>query len=503
VKKGTADHIIALTALRGKLYASTSANGLLEGKSERSAITWKNIGEANQVVLLSNDGDALYGVDAGNTMYRITPGANKPWLKIGVDNSTTYAVNIKQLVVFANRLYTLGDDARLYAAIHNTDHSLSSRALAIKSKNKTVVIVTLDLTGFDYSLATAVKDVIAKKRKIPASAILINASHTHFAPVTQWFPTFGEHGQLPDSAYFNNVLKKGIIRSIELALDHMSPASIDFGRGSTNIGHNRSSQNGETPYDNVVDVLKFTNDQDRVNSLLFLTGCHPVFKNEGKEGVRISANYPGVSRKLLEEKTGAETSLFVQGCGGDINPRNDDHDQTGSALATDVLSILQQNMTPVTGGISYTLDTIAIPTHPWSKEKVNALKEEALKEPGNVYAEKNVRWANLMLGYYEQQAVPKTMPVYVQIITVGNWKLVGLSREVVTEYGPAIRAIWPDKMVSVAGYCNDVPSYLPVGRHIKAETYEGVDSFFWNAQPSLFPENIFDIVIDAIKKIKN
>ena len=109
----------------------------------------------------------------------------------------------------------------------------------------------------------------------------------------------------------------------------------------------------------------------------------------------------------------------------------------------------------------------------------------------------------MMLNYYAHNAVPATMPVYVQTITIGDWKLVGLSREVVTEYGPAIRAIWPDQYVTVAGYCNDVPGYLPAARHIRDKTYEGVDSFFWNAQPSLFPLDIFDRVIEGIRKIKN
>lgn len=502
-KLGAAANATVITILHGKLYAATSANELLEGNIQHGWIAWTKIGEANQILTLINDGNKIYGTDANNTLYSLKPGGNKTWLKIGVNNSTTYNIKIKQLLVFNKRLFALSDNDKFFIAIHNTDNSLSARALAIKSKNKTVVIVTLDLTGFDHSLGEEVKDVIFKKRHIPQSAIMINASHTHFAPVTQWFPTFGEHGQIPDSIYFNKILKKGIIKAIEAALDHMEPSTLYFGRGKTNIGHNRSSPDGETPYDGTLDVMKFENSRHKISSLLFLAGCHPVFRNEGKEGVTLSANFPGVSRNILEEKIGSGNALFVQGCAGDINPRDEDHTKTGTVLANDVLKVLDGNMPQIKGDISYTLDTISIPTNPWSKEKIVDFKTENLKEPGNVYAEKNVRWANLMLGYYEHDAVPKIMPIYVQTITIGNWKFVGLSREVVTEYGPAIRALWPDKYVSVAGYCNDVPSYLPTGRHIKAETYEGVDSFFWNAQPSLFPVDIFDKVMQGIKKIKN
>lgn len=502
-KIGTAANVTAITLFRGKLFAATANNQLLQGTIAKGTVNWKQVAEANHFTVLANDGVKIYGVDAENTMWFIKPGSQMVWLKIGVNNRSTYTIPLKQLLLHKKRLYTLSKDDKLFIAAHTTDHTLFARSLAIRKNNKTVVIVTLDLTGFDYSLAKEVKEIIYKKRKIPPSAILINASHTHFAPVSQWFPTFGEHGQIPDSIWFNNTLKKGIIRSIELALDHLAPETIWFGRGSTGIGYNRSSPDGKTPNDTTMDVLKFVNRNNKTNELIFSAGCHPVFRNEGKEGVTISANYPGVTRNLLEEQTGASTALFVQGCGGDINPVNDDHDQTGKDLASDVLDVLNKNMHPLDGEIRYTMDSISIPTQPWSKEKIIEYKNENLKEPGNVYAEKNVRWANMMLNYYAHDAVPATMPVYVQTITVGNWKLVGLSREVVTEYGPAIRAAWPDNHVTVAGYCNDVPSYLPVGRHIKTGTYEGVDSFFWNAQPSLFPVDIFDRIIEAIRKLKN
>jgi hypothetical protein len=502
-KAGTVDNANTITVLNDKIYIANTNNELLQGNVIGPNIKWNKVGQANKIVSLVNNGTKIYGVDANDTLYSVKPGSGKPWLKIGTYNATTYDIKIKQLLVFNKRLYALNDKEQLFLANHSTDNTLSARALAIKSKNKTVVIVTVDLTGFDYSLGKDVKDIIFKKRRIPQSAIMINGSHTHFAPVTQWFPTFGDHGQIPDSIYFNNILKRGMVKAIESALDHMQASTMYFGRGSTDIGYNRSSPDGKTPYDGTLDVLKFENSQHQVSNLLFLTGCHPVFKNDGTEGVTVSANYPGVTRNILEEKTGSKTVLFVQGCAGDINPRDDSHQKTGTDLGNDVLKVLNGDMPQIKGDISYTLDTITIPTHPWSIEKVTELRTQAVKEPGNVYAEKDVRWANLMLGYYQHNAVPKTMPVYVQTITIGNWKLVGLSREVVTEYGPAIRALWPDKLVSVAGYCNDVPSYLPIGRHINAQTYEGYDSFFWNAQPSLFPVDVFDTVMAGIKKIKN
>src|SRR5690606_31435727 len=193
-----------------------------------------------------------------------------------------------------------------------------------------------------------------------------------------------------------------------------------------------------------------------------------VFLNQGLQGVTISANYPAVSRDLLEKDPLINNSMFIQGCAGDINPVDPDHHHTGSKLASVVQNVLLEQMTPLTGDINYALDTINFDVSPWSKEKLATFKSQNSGKIGDVGAEKNVRWADLMLQYEKGDGRPKQMPVYVQTINIGNWKLVGLSREVVTEYSIGIKKLWPDQLVSVAGYTNDVSSYLPTRRHIQA-----------------------------------
>ena len=153
----------------------------------------------------------------------------------------------------------------------------------------------------------------------------------------------------------------------------------------------------------------------------------------------------------------------------------------------------------IRGELSWSWDSVLIPIKAWDKEKIKNFKEENSGQAGNLEAEKNVRWADLMLKRYEENCMPVNMPVYVQTLRIGNWKLVGLSREAVTEYGIAIRNIWPDQLVSVAAYCNDVPSYLPTDPHIRAADYEGYGSFFWYGQPACFPKNILPIIVEKIK----
>ena len=98
--------------------------------------------------------------------------------------------------------------------------------------------------------------------------------------------------------------------------------------------------------------------------------------------------------------------------------------------------------------------------------------------------------------------MPKFMPVYVNTINIGNWKLLGFSRETTTGYGLGVKNFWPDKLISVAGYTNDVSSYLPTHMHIEAGTYEGKDSFFWYGMPNIFPVNVDETILNRVKSLE-
>lgn len=106
-----------------------------------------------------------------------------------------------------------------------------------------------------------------------------------------------------------------------------------------------------------------------------------------------------------------------------------------------------------------------------------------------------------MVKYLNEGTMPKSMPVYVNTINIGNWKLVGFSRETTTGYGLGVKNFWPGKLVSVAGYTNDVSSYLPTHMHIEAGTYEGKDSFFWYGMPNIFPRNVDETILNSVKAL--
>ena len=446
-------------------------------------------------------GNQVYALGNDRVLYKkhLAP-YNTSWVKAGYKNGETYAIDPERIVVGNDHLYAVGADNKIYRAKHSSRGDLSARAIVINSGKNTVALVSVDLCGFDYAFTQEVKKEISKKTKIPVEAVLINATHTHFAPVPQNYPSWPVFGQQPDPVYLDQAVKKGIVTSVTNALKNSKKSTIRTGRSQSMIGRNRSLSGVDGLYDSTLDVIRFESTDGKDKNVLFINACHPVFRNEGKERYTMSANFPGVARQLVEKKASVRNAIFFQGCAGDINPLNDDYHETGTLLAQDVIETLSESMHPVSGPVSYATDSILFSVSPWNIEKIREFRAQHLNSRGDLEAEKNVRWADRMLSLYEKNEMPNVMPVYVQTINIGNWKLVGLSREAVTEYSLKIRELWPGQFVSAVSYCNDVSSYLPNAAHVRAQNYEGFNSFLWYGSPAFFPENTLDIVIDFIKK---
>jgi hypothetical protein len=547
IKAGKAENIKSLAGLNGKLYAVCNNGDLLETKVQR-AIKWKKIGSVDKsvtalaasdnklfaadmngslwsadlskkniewmnlesiknIVSLTADHKKLYALTNDGFIYKYEPWSqDHKWLRIAYRNGQTIKEDIRHIAYISGRLFGISMDNFLYIGEHRSDGNLSARAMAIKSGEKTIVIVGIDVCGLNDTFTGLVKQEISKTNRIPASAVFINCSHTHFAPVTKNYLTWQEHNQLPDSVYLYSTIKKGILTVVNDALKSLAPAEVFFGRGKTDIGYNRTLKDHQELYDSTVDVIKidYTNKitDKNTESYMFLAACHPVFSTAGKLHYTISANYPGVARKLVEERTGTSNSIFLQGTAGDINPKDNGEYITGEKLAIVVIDVLNRPMNKLSGPISFYLDTINIPVTPWTKEQLLAFRGQNINKTGDIYAEKNVKWCDLMLKYYSENRMPTSLPVYVQTINIGNWKLVGFSRETTTGYSFGVKNLWPDKLISVAGYTNDVSSYLPTQMHIEARVYEGLDSFFWYGMPNVFPTNVYEIILDKIKSLE-
>jgi hypothetical protein len=500
-KMASVDPSANLIAVSGnKIYTAAKNGSVWSSEIDKSNIAWKKFESVPGIISLAANSLRLYALKADGELLQIEPARkDSKWLRIAWKNGETITQDIRHIAIANGRIYGISSENKLYRGEHRSDGNMSARAMAIKKADKQVIIVNVDIVGLTEDFTGLIKKELLLKDNLQTSEIFINSTHTHFGPISQKLLTWQDFNQQPDSLYLYGTLKNGIIRAVENASKQMAPAKLYFGRGSVDIGYNRSLKDHPELYDNSVDVLKAVNESDKKESYLFIASCHPVFSTAGKLNYTLSANYPGVARKLVEEQTGTSNSLFLQGTTGDIDPKDNDELITGRKLADAVIGILKRPMTRIEGAVSYYLDTINIPVKPWPKDEISKYRAENLPKIGDVYAEKNVRWCDLMYKYYDEGTMPAIMPEYVHTVNIGNWKLIGFSRETTTGYGFGAKKLWPEQLVSVTGYTNDVSSYLPTHMHIEEGVYEGKDSYFWDGMPNAFPHNVDSLILGFVK----
>ncbi|MCA9127978.1 MAG: neutral/alkaline non-lysosomal ceramidase N-terminal domain-containing protein [Planctomycetales bacterium] len=225
---------------------------------------------------------------------------------------------------------------------------VSARVVLLSSPAAQVALVSCDLCIFNSEWL---------HEQMPALGIdrlLLMNTHTHAGPKMSQddFPS-------PESPW-RKTAEERILAAIKQAQSSQFVGYFAASESAIQLGYNRLVHRGEfsethfenperIPYGHVapeVGVIRVTDAENRVRAILFHYACHPVVL--GPRNLKISADYPGVVRRILEEKYGADcTAVFIQGGAGDINPlflargdsRENDFEvveRMGELLATEV-----------------------------------------------------------------------------------------------------------------------------------------------------------------------
>ena len=231
---------------------------------------------------------------------------------------------------------------------------LYAKAIVLDDGETRIAIVTLDLGAFTAENTQYVRGYMGERAEI--DHVICVASHTHSAPRASLnFPT--------REAPWIRETEAEIANTIKEASTKLQPARIAVGWGRVEEGHNRRKvlddgtvemfwENRErvptSPLDYSLGVIRVSDEAGDPIAVLVNFTCHPVVL--GPENLQISADYPGVFMRLVEEATGAQC-MFLQGAAGDINPFWDKTppdegafeamENMGKAVADETLRVLE------------------------------------------------------------------------------------------------------------------------------------------------------------------
>lgn len=380
------------------------------------------------------------------------------------------------------------------------------KALALQDSGGDVsVLVTSDLVGITRSMAEEVARQAREKFGVSRDRLILSASHTHSAPVTgdalHLFYDLDARQKALTNQYTRRVLGQ-MIEVIGASIERLSPVKLAFDYGLAGFAVNRrraaaGKRHLPGPVDHDVPVLSVRDERGNLRAVAFGYACHAT----ALSGYQINGDYPGFAQEEIEKAHPGATALFVAGCGADANPlprvrgeitKNaiDLAANYGRILGNAVDLVLRGEMRPLDGPLKTAWREINLPLQPApTRQQLNAKVQRA----GEAFERRQYDF--LIRKLDRDGRLPDHYAYPLQVWQFGRGlTLIAMAGEPVSDYSLRFKAQYGWDDVWVAGYCNDLPGYIPSLRVLREGGYEGGEGMPGVGLPAPFSAEIEDLI---------
>jgi len=371
------------------------------------------------------------------------------------------------------------------------------RALVLSGSGKKVAIVTLDTLKYPVELAVRARTKIEQTTGIPASNVIICASHTHFGPLWSYYP---------------DQLVTPIADAVAQAAGNLTPCTLGMAKGKAEgisecrrvimDGHawNRwqlenpaesEQYPAEGPADPNFDVLALKSADGKFKAVLYNFACHAA----NTRAPLISADYPGEVDQYVQKQLGYPvTTLFLTGACGDINPTYTvKRDLFEERLGGEILHCLGQLEPIMRPSLSIECREFQMPgrEHPEFKEA-----EVARNWPGQL--------EHYRKAYDDMKKREKpTYQYFITGIRIGDdFAIITNADELFCSFGMSIKSHSPFKHTMTVEQTNGAHGYVPTAKAFEGGSYET-----WFGEHSYLTTQAGDIIeresLDVLKHLKS
>ncbi|MBM3802693.1 MAG: hypothetical protein FJW26_10350 [Acidimicrobiia bacterium] len=395
---------------------------------------------------------------------------------------------------------------------------LLATALVLADGNHKVVLFDCDLIGFDLPLVNEIRQAVGKRVGTSPSQVIVGCTHTHNGPCTSRGNLGGVHDVAGTPAeitaldtYISNLVGQ-LAGLASVADSKRQPARIGGGRGEAAVAINREELDtdgrirvGRNPAgitDHSVAVFRVDDLNGKPIAVITNYAAHPVVM--GYHTYLLSADYPGVVRRLVEGATGA-TCLFLTGAAGNqaslsfLQSDWGEQERMGGQIAGAAIRAFFEIETRPHGVIrecDASLSNIALyhkefregPTHRVFRTASRTASIPLQPLPSLAQAEANLAEANAVLDKLYREGAPtsKTCPTSIvkrwaegvlQKVKAGmkqetlsfeivgaridDCLLVAMPGEPFVEIGLGVKKRAKAQHTIFGGYCNGVLAYWP------------------------------------------
>ncbi len=435
--------------------------------------------------------------------------------------ATWKAGTAKAVITPTEKMWLAGFANRTNPATGSKLMDLWVKAMALEdASGHRAVILTADLLGIPQSVYQHVSAAIEKKYALQPDQILLCASHTHCGPVLRdalydIYPLDQTQRDLIEK--YTTQLESQMIDVAGAAIANLEPVRITAGQGTTAFAVNRRNnpepkvsdliETGELkgPVDHSVPVLAVYSPDGKLKSVLFGYACH----NTTLQLSEWSGDYAGFAQIALEKNHPGTQAMFFMGCGGDQNPlpRHEVYisQRYGHMLASAVEEVLLAPPHNLPPELVTKMKMVTLPFgKPLTVDELQTLKNDS-QAPTR-------RWATRWLDFLQSgKTTVRDYPFPIQAWQFGGQQLLlTLGGEPVVDYANKFKQSFGPQ-TWVAGYCNDVMTYIPSLRVLREDAvtkpgarwgYEGSYCFVVYGLPAKrWGENVEDLITGGAKEL--
>ncbi|TLS50106.1 hypothetical protein FE782_22510 [Paenibacillus antri] len=368
------------------------------------------------------------------------------------------------------------------------------------------LFVQADLIWWGSERLPALLRELSSRWGLPASAVILHATHTHGGPQTsdRFAPSLG----LPDEDYVRD-LEARLLSCVDDAFARLEPVAVERGRGACAIGVHRRRRidgriamapNPEGPCDPEVVVVRFRRADGTTAGVWAHYACHPTTTDDNV----VHPDFPGIAMTLTERWLGeGATASYLQGCCGDIRPalvqdggfrkgERSDVLELGRRLADEVVRILEgpmERLEPAklaSGRLAVELPLEGVPGP-------GRLKEAAAAD--GIRGE----WARLLSSRPDRLA--PTIPLELNGVRIARGlTLLAMNAEMVGAYGAFAKSYAQGAALPLP-YSNGMIGYVPTAEQLAEGGYEPAESAYYFALPSPFAPEVEARVVESMKAL--
>ncbi len=404
----------------------------------------------------------------------------------------------------------------------------------VLSLNKTqIAMISIDNVGVEAQIANRYREAIEKATGILKENIFLSATHTHTGPLLRQFGFQADEKPIREYADF---VCTRLADVVQLAIQDLKPAKMGFitGFAPERVAYIRlyrmkdgttmtcppvNDPNIDHPIgelDQRVHILRF--DREGGPSVVILNyGVHADTVN----GDKLSADWPGWTRRTLEKALDGVKCLCFVGCQGDVgstnvNPTGGDMNDTeisfdnemksygmarfvGRALAGTVLQVYDKVEYADVNDLKIVHKTIEVDANrPLPEELPLAHHYKELHEAGR---DEQIPHTAMALTIAVAEALrmcklehgPDCFQLELTGLKIGPVALIGIPGEPFTEIGVRIKDTEGYQMIMPVCQTNGDQGYFPSRAAYEAGGYE--------SRSSPFRSNVSDCIVNGSKEL--